>query len=61
MIGSIATFPERYGDNLIQIALDMLQKKPVMPAIYAPIQLITPQNIDRFYPRSLFASSDRAR
>jgi ribose transport system substrate-binding protein len=61
MIGSIATFPERYGDNLIQIALDMLQKKQVMPAIYAPIQLITPQNIDKFYPRSLFAIYDRER
>lgn len=59
MIGSIATFPERYGENLVQIALDILHKKPVLPAIYAPIQLITPQNIDKFYPRSLFANSDK--
>jgi ribose transport system substrate-binding protein len=59
MIGSIATFPERYGETLIQIALDMLQNKTVMPAIYAPIQLITPQNIEKFYPRSLFANSER--
>jgi ribose transport system substrate-binding protein len=61
MIGSIATFPERYGENLVQIALDILHKKPVLPAIYAPIQLITPQNIDKFYPRSLFANSDKER
>lgn len=59
MIGSIATFPERYGENLVQIALDLLQGKPVMPATYAPIQLITPQNIDKFYPPSLFASAER--
>lgn len=59
MIGSIATFPESYGDNLIQIALDMLKQKPVLPAIYAPIQLITPQNIDKYYPQSLFADSER--
>jgi ribose transport system substrate-binding protein len=59
MIGSIATFPERYGDNLIQIALDILHRKPVPPAVYAPIQLITPQNIDKFYPSTLFASSDK--
>ena len=26
LIGSIATFPERYGDNLIQIALDILHR-----------------------------------
>lgn len=59
MIGSIATFPERYGDNVIQIALDVLQKKQVPPAVYAPIQLITPQNIDQFYPSTLFADADK--
>jgi ribose transport system substrate-binding protein len=59
LIGSIATFPERYGETLIQIALDILQKKAVMPAIYAPIQLVTPQNIEKFYPRSLFANTER--
>ena len=59
LIGSIATFPERYGDNLIQIALDILHNKEVPPAVYAPIQLITPQNIDKFYPRTLFAGADK--
>lgn len=59
MIGSIATFPERYGDNLIQIALDILHRKPVPPAVYAPIQLVTPQNIDKFYPSTLFANADK--
>ncbi len=59
LIGSIATFPERYGDNLIQIALDILHRKSVPPAVYAPIQLVTPQNIEKFYPRALFAKADR--
>jgi ribose transport system substrate-binding protein len=59
LIGSIATFPERYGDNLIQIALDILHHKQVPPAVYAPIQLITPQNIDKFYPSTLFAGADK--
>jgi ribose transport system substrate-binding protein len=59
MIGSIATFPERYGDHLIQIAVDLLHRKQVPPAVYAPIQLITPQNIDKFYPSTLFANADR--
>jgi ribose transport system substrate-binding protein len=61
LIGSIATFPERYGDNLIQIALDILHRKPVPPAVYAPIQLVTPQNIEHFYPRALFAKSEKDR
>lgn len=59
LIGSVATFPERYGDNLIQIALDILHNKPVAPAVYAPIQLITPKNIDQFYPSALFAGADK--
>ncbi len=59
MIGSIATFPERYGDDLIQLALNMLQQKPVAPAVYAHIQLVSPQNIDRFYPSTLFADADK--
>lgn len=60
MIGSIATFPERYGDNLIQIVLDILYRRPVPPAVYAPIQLVTPQNIDKYYPGTLFATADKA-
>ena len=60
LVGSIATFPERYGDNLIQIALDLLHHKEVPPAVYAPIQLITPQNIDKFYPSTLYAGADKA-
>jgi ribose transport system substrate-binding protein len=59
LIGSIATFPERYGDNLIQLALEILHHKQVPPAVYAPIQLITPQNIDKFYPSTLFADADK--
>ena len=59
LIGSIATFPERYGDNLIQIALDLLHHKQVPPAVYAPIQLITPHNIDKFYPRTIFDGADK--
>lgn len=61
LIGSIATFPERYGDNLIQIALDILHHKQVPPAVYAAIQLITPQNIEKFYPSTLFAKADKER
>ena len=61
LIGSIATFPERYGENLIQIALDILHRKPVPPAVYAPIQLVTPQNIEKFYPRAIFADADKDR
>lgn len=54
----LATSTEQYGDNLIQIALDILLYKQVHPAVYAPIQLITPQNLDKFCPIILFSGKD---
>lgn len=50
LIGSIAFFPERYGEDLVAIALDILHKKHVPPAIYSQHQMITPQNVAQFYP-----------
>lgn len=59
LIGSIATFPEHYGENVIQLALDILHHKQVPPAVYAPIQLITPKNIDKFYPGTIFDGANK--
>lgn len=50
LIGSIAFFPERYGDDLIQLATDILQKRSVPPAVFAKHQLLTRENVDGFYP-----------
>jgi ribose transport system substrate-binding protein len=50
LTGSIAFFPERYGESIIRLALDILQKKHVPPAVYAEYQLITPKNVNQFYP-----------
>jgi len=50
LIGAIAFFPEQYGNDLIRLALDILRRKPVPPAIHVRHQLVTPINIDCFYP-----------
>lgn len=50
LIGSVAFFPEKYGDNLIRVALDLLNHRPVPPAIFVKHQLITPESVDHFYP-----------
>lgn len=50
LIGSIAFFPERYGEDLIQLACNILHKRHVPPAEYSHYQLITPQNVNQFYP-----------
>ena len=50
LIGSVGYFPELYGDALIRIALDLLQKKSVPAALFVKHSLITAANVDRFYP-----------
>ena len=50
LIGSIAYFPERYGDELIPLSLGILQKKPTPAAVFVKHQLITPNNVRLIYP-----------
>ncbi len=50
LVGSVGFFPERYGEGLIRLALDILAKKPVPPAVFIKHQLITPETVDHFYP-----------
>jgi ribose transport system substrate-binding protein len=58
LVGSVAFFPERYGESVLKLALDILHHKPVPPAMYAPVQLMTQKNVDQFYPKDLFGQSD---
>ena len=49
-IASVAYFPEKYGDGLLRLALDILGRKPVPPAVFTSHQIITTENVDHFYP-----------
>ena len=58
LIASVAYFPEKYGDGLLRLALDILGKKAVPPAVFTTHQIITPENVDHFYPNdSLLTAS----
>jgi ribose transport system substrate-binding protein len=50
LIASVAFFPERYGDGLIKLAFDILGHRRTPPALFIRHQLITPENVDHFYP-----------
>lgn len=50
LVGTVAYFPERYGDELIAMALQLLQKKAVPPTVFVKHQLITQRNVDLIYP-----------
>ena len=49
MVGSVAFFPEQYGEESIRLALDILAKRQVPPAVFTRHRLITPHNVDRVY------------
>jgi ribose transport system substrate-binding protein len=50
LIGSVAYFPETYGPEIVTVALDILHRRPVPPAVFVKHQLVTPENVDHVYP-----------
>lgn len=50
LIASVGYFPEHYGDGLIKLAVDILSKKPVPPAVFVRHHVITRENVDHYYP-----------
>src|SRR5262249_43486443 len=50
LIASVAYFPERYGDGLIRLALDILTHRRTPPPLFIRHQLITTHNLAHLYP-----------
>jgi ribose transport system substrate-binding protein len=48
---SIAFFPEKYGEYVIPAVCAILQGQAVPPYIYIENEIITKENIDKFYPK----------
>jgi ribose transport system substrate-binding protein len=52
LLGSIAYFPERYGEQLIALAFDILSRRNPPPrAVFIKHQLLTPSNLKQLYGR----------
>jgi ribose transport system substrate-binding protein len=50
LVGSVAYFPEKYGEQIIKLALDILHHRPVPPAVFVKHQMVTPDNVNHIYP-----------
>jgi len=50
LIGSVAYFPEKYGPEIVAVALDILNRRTVPPAVFVKHRLVTPENVDHVYP-----------
>lgn len=53
LVGSVAFFPEKYGEGLIKLALDILNQRSVPPAVFVQHKLITPKTVDHYYPNDV--------
>jgi ribose transport system substrate-binding protein len=59
-VGSVAYFPEKYGENLIRVSLDILNQRPIPPAVFVEHKLIIPATVDHYYPNDGLAQMVRA-
>jgi ribose transport system substrate-binding protein len=50
LVGSVAYFPEKYGDQILKLALDILHHRRVPPAVFVKHQMVTPDNVNHIYP-----------
>jgi ribose transport system substrate-binding protein len=57
LTGSVAYFPETYGPQLIDLALNILKQRRTPPAVFVNHQLVTPQNVNALYPNDPLLTS----
>ena len=50
LVCSVAYFPETYGVRIVQLALEILNRKSVPPAIFIQHVLLTSENVNKVYP-----------
>ncbi len=50
LVGTVSFFPERYGDFIIPLALDILAGNAVPSIVRVPHEVISIDNIDTYYP-----------
>ena len=58
LIASVGYFPERYGAGLIRLALEILGRRPVAPAMFVKHQMVTRENVDHLYPNDALTGVD---
>jgi ribose transport system substrate-binding protein len=59
LIASVGYFPERYGEGVIRLALDLLGRRASPPAVFVKHQLVTRDNVDHLYPNNALMGVER--
>jgi ribose transport system substrate-binding protein len=50
LVGSTASFPEKYGDKIIPVMLKLLKGESVPPQVYTDHIFLTRDNVAQYYP-----------
>jgi ribose transport system substrate-binding protein len=50
LVGSTASFPEKYGDKIIPVMLKRLKGEDVPGEVYTDHVFLTKENVDQYYP-----------
>ncbi len=58
LVGSVAYHPERYGTELVHLAIQLSQGRPLPPAVYVRHLLVSPRNVDRLFPQDRMDTGD---
>jgi ribose transport system substrate-binding protein len=53
LVGSVAYFPETYGERLVPLVMDILRRRPAPRAVLTHHLLVTPGNVQKLYPNDL--------
>ncbi|AFL89177.1 monosaccharide ABC transporter substrate-binding protein, CUT2 family [Terriglobus roseus DSM 18391] len=53
LIGSVGYFPEKYGDSIMQLAMDVVEHREVPSATFVKHRLIHAGNVNSAYPNDL--------
>jgi ribose transport system substrate-binding protein len=51
MVGTVASFPEKYGEKLIPLMVKMIKGEQAPPAAYTDHVFMTRENVAQYYPK----------
>ncbi len=60
LVGSVAYFPETYGERLMRVARDVLNRGPLLATVLTRHRLVTPANVNKIYANDLLLPNSAA-
>ncbi len=58
LIGTVGYFPEKYGEQVIKLALEIIEGRNKQSALFVKHKLITPGTLQSYYPATLAAKRE---